>query len=168
MFGRIRQRFRQPTPSFVVAVVALFFALGGTAGAITAAAVPLAKRALVADNAKKLEGKTSAQLLATAAKAADRTAAAAAQAPGPASSAAGLVSVKSAPWSLGPNTSAEFTAQCDSGQKAISGGWEDPAGWGHSWDSRPSPDGGGWRTFVTVGSNAPGSQSGTVYAVCLK
>ena len=52
MFGRFRQRFRQPTPSFVVAVVALFFALGGTAGAITAAAVPLAKRALVADNAK--------------------------------------------------------------------------------------------------------------------
>ena len=149
MFGRIRQRFRQPTPSFVVAVVALFFALGGTAGAITAAAVPLAKRALVADNAKKLEGKTSAQLLATAAKAADRAAAAAAQAPG-------------------PNTSAEFTAQCDSGQKAISGGWEDPAGWGHSWDSRPSPDGAGWRTFVTVGSNAPGSQSGMVYAVCLK
>ena len=76
--------------------------------------------------------------------------------------------MKSAPWSLGPNTSAEFTAQCDSGQKAISGGWEDPAGWGRSWDSRPSPDGGGWRTFVTVGSNAPGSQSGTVYAVCLK
>jgi len=118
MFGKIRQRFRQPTPSFVVAVVALFFALGGTAGAITAAAVPLAKRALVADNAKKLEGKTSAQLLAASAK----QASAAAQQPGPASSAAGLVTIKTASWTLAPNQGGEFTVTCDAGQKAIAGG----------------------------------------------
>lgn len=168
MSRRLTERFRRPTPSFVISLVALFFALGGTAGALTTAAVPLAKRALLADNAKKLEGKTSAQLLATAAKAAQQAAAAAAQAPGPASSGAGLITVKSVPWSIAPNQGADFTAQCDAGQKAISGGWEDPSGWGHSWDSRPTPDGAGWKIYVTVGSNAPGAQSGTVYAVCLK
>ncbi len=63
-------RLKRPTPAFVVAVVALFFALGGTAGAIATQAVPLAKRALVADNAKKVGGQTAAQLSAQAVKAA--------------------------------------------------------------------------------------------------
>lgn len=40
------------TPALVAAMLALFAALGGTAGAVVAAAVPLAKRALVADKAK--------------------------------------------------------------------------------------------------------------------
>ena len=59
---------KRPTPAFVVALVALFFALGGTAGAIATQAVPLAKRALVADNAKKVGGQTVAQLSAQAVK----------------------------------------------------------------------------------------------------
>ena len=62
----------------------------------------------------------------------------------------------------------EFTATCDAGQKAVAGGWEDPAGWGHPWDTRPTPDGSGWRTWVSVNSQAPGAQTGTVYAICLK
>ena len=49
-------RMKRPSPAFVVAMVALFVALGGTAGAVVTAAVPLAKRALVADNAKKVGG----------------------------------------------------------------------------------------------------------------
>src|SRR5688572_32193001 len=40
------------SPTLVVATIALFVALGGTAGAVGSAAVPLAKRALVADKAK--------------------------------------------------------------------------------------------------------------------
>ena len=40
------------SPAFVVAMIALFVALGGTAGAVVTATVPLAKRALVADKAK--------------------------------------------------------------------------------------------------------------------
>jgi hypothetical protein len=52
---------KRPSPALVVAIIALFVALGGTAGAVVAAAVPLAKRALVADNAKKLGGQTGQQ-----------------------------------------------------------------------------------------------------------
>ncbi len=46
------QTGRRLSPAFVVAMIALFVALGGTAGAVVTAAVPLAKRALVADTAK--------------------------------------------------------------------------------------------------------------------
>ena len=53
---------KRPSPAFVIAMIALFVALGGTAGAVVTAAVPLAKRALVADNAKKLNGVTAGQL----------------------------------------------------------------------------------------------------------
>ena len=51
-----RRQIKRPSPALVVATVALFVALGGTAGAVVTAAVPLAKRALVADNAKKVGG----------------------------------------------------------------------------------------------------------------
>ena len=95
------RKFRLPSPAMAVALAALFVGLSGTA---VAAGVPaLAKRALVADNAKKLGGQTSAQLLATANTAAKASATAAAtaaaQQPGPASTAVGLVTVKTAPFS---------------------------------------------------------------------
>ena len=67
-------RMKRPSPAFVVAMIALFVALGGTAGAVATQAVPLAKRALVADNAKKLGGQTLAQLSARAAQAAQAAA----------------------------------------------------------------------------------------------
>jgi hypothetical protein len=57
---------RVPSPALVVAVAALFFSLAG--GAIGAAVVPFAKHALTADvanNAKKLGGKTPAQIKAS-------------------------------------------------------------------------------------------------------
>ena len=47
---------KRPSAALIVAMIALFVALGGTAGAVVTAAVPLAKRALIADNAKKLNG----------------------------------------------------------------------------------------------------------------
>ena len=80
---------KMPSPALVIAVLALFVSLSGTA--VAAGVVPLAKRALTADNSKKLGGQT-----------ADSIAASAAQRPGPASSAAGLFTVKSTAWSLGP------------------------------------------------------------------
>ena len=113
-----------------VALAALFVALSGTA---VAAGVPgLAKRALVADNAKKLGGQTPAALLATAKQSAEAAASAAAQQPGPASTAAGLVVVKSASWSLSPRSGNNFTVMCDAGQKVMSGGWSDPGDWSAS------------------------------------
>jgi hypothetical protein len=151
------RQMRRPSPAFVVATVALFVALGGTAGAVVNAAVPLAKRALVADNAKKLGGKTSAQIASQAA-----------QAPGPASTAAGLVTVKTGTWSLGPGGESDFTLACDAGQKAIGGGWDDSGGFGHGWDDRPMSDGSAWRVYMTMADNAPGTQSGGLYAVCLR
>ena len=164
------RKFHLPSPAMAVALAALFVALSGTA---VAAGVPaLAKRALVADNAKKLEGKTSAQLLAaanaSAKQVAESAASTAAQQPGPASTAAGLVVIKTAAWNLNPAGGADFTATCDAGAKAVGGGWEDPNGWGHGWDSRPTPDGAGWKTFITMSSSAPGGQAGTVFVTCLK
>jgi hypothetical protein len=55
-------RVRLPSPATAIAVLALIVALTGTAYA--ANVVPLAKRALVADNAKKLKQKTPAQIAA--------------------------------------------------------------------------------------------------------
>jgi hypothetical protein len=173
---RMKQIVRPPSPAMAVALLALFVALSGTAFAVGSAVVPLAKRALtadnakvanlakeatIADNAKKLGGQDAAAL-------ARQAVAQASQAPGPASTAAGLITVKTGTWSLGPNGDRDFVVACDAGQKAVSGGWEDPGGWAHPWDTRPTLDGTGWRTWVSVSEDAPGAQSGTVYAICLK
>ena len=55
------KRIRLPGPAMIVALLALFVALSGTA--VAAGIVPLAKRALVADNAKKLNGATLKQVI---------------------------------------------------------------------------------------------------------
>jgi hypothetical protein len=148
---------RKPSPALVVASLALFVSLGGTA----VAAGPIVKRALYAENAGKLGGKTLAAVV-------QQSASEGARLPGPSSSAAGLVTVKSSAWSVGPGQGSDFTVACDGGQKAVAGGWEDPSGWGHDWDSRPTPDGAGWRIYVSVAHDAPAAQSGTLYVVCLR
>ena len=160
------RKLRLPGPAMVVALVALLVALSGTA--VAAGVVPLAKRALMAENAKKVGGQTPAALLASAKQAAGASASAAAQQPGPASTAAGLVTIKTGSWNLNPGSEADFTIACDAGSKAIGGGWEDPRGWGHGWDSRPSADGSAWRIYITMADSASGGQSGALYAVCLK
>jgi len=87
--------------------------------------------------------------------------------PGPAgpATAAGLVSVKSAPFSLGPNAVGDFTVSCDAGQKAIAGGYDNPVGAALAFDTRPSPDGGSWKIFLSASSSGA---SGTIFAVCLR
>jgi hypothetical protein len=52
------RRIRRPSPALVVAMLALLVSLSGTA--VAAGVVPLAKRALTADNAKKLGGQSAA------------------------------------------------------------------------------------------------------------
>lgn len=142
-------KLKLPSPALVLAAIALFVALGGTAAA--AAVVPLAKRALVADNAKKLGGKTAAQV---------------ASLPGPATSAAGLVTMKTVGFSLGPSEGKDVLVPCDAGQKAIGGGF-DSNGPVYNLDLRPMGDGVAWAMFL---ANAHDSQgfSGTAYAVCLR
>ena len=139
------RRLRWPSPALVVASIALFVALGGTA--IAAGIVP---RARVADNALKLQGKTAAQV--------------AALAPAP-SSVGGLVSVHTAPWSLGANQEASFTARCDAGQKAVGGGYDNPNGAALPFDSKPGSDGASWTVDEGAGS---GGGSGSVYVLCIR
>src|SRR5262245_14822870 len=101
-------RIPRPSAALVVASLALTVALSGTA--VAAGVVPLAKRALNADNAKhalvsdtakKLGPQSSAALVQQAAsQAATQAATQAGETPGPASTAAGLVVVKTGGWAL--------------------------------------------------------------------
>lgn len=98
---------RKPTPEFVIAVLALFVALAGTANAVVDAAVPLARRALVAENAKKLNGQTARQV---------------ANILGPASAAAGVVSARTKAILVSPGPGNTFTIDCNPNEKVIGAG----------------------------------------------
>lgn len=140
---------RLPSPAFVVALIALFVALSGSA--VAASVVPLAKRALFAVNAGKLGGKTAAQIAAL---------------PGPPTSGATLVSTKTAPFALGAGEAKAVTVACGTGEKAIAGGFStDQVVF--AFDTLPSSDGGSWQIFLANGSSSAGA-SGTLYVVCLK
>src|SRR5439155_11622581 len=106
----------------------------------------LAKRALIADNAKKLQGKTAAQL---------------------ATPVAGRVSLRTAAWSLNPGGSADFTASCSAGEKVVGGGYDHSSGDVFALDDRPSSDGGGWKVSLESLSPTSGT-AGTIYAVCVR
>jgi hypothetical protein len=146
-------RLRFPSPALVIAVLALFVALSGTA--VAAGVVPLAKRALTADNAKKVGGQTAGQI----------SAAAAAQ-PGPASSAAGLTSIRSAPVSIGAQAVSPATVACAAGEKASGGGFALASGAPVLISSAPTSDGSGWTVLVLNVGN--GGATGNAYAVCVK
>ena len=137
---------RRLTPSMAVALIALFFALGGIGTAATVAIVPLAKRALSADNAKKLEKKSLSQVAAM---------------PGPATA-----TTKTAPLTLAPNQGGYFTIACDSGQAAISGGYSyTGATLVLALDTHPL-DAVTWRMFLANTSTTE-SAPVTLYVVCL-
>ena len=142
-------RLRAPSPALVVAVIALFVALSGTA--VAAGVVPMAKRALFANNAGKLQGKSARQIAAI---------------PGPANSAAELVSTAAAPFALAPSEDKVFSADCQAGATAMSGGYGTP-GAVFGADAGPTPDGGGWAIHL-VNLSDTASATGTVTAVCLE
>jgi hypothetical protein len=144
-------------------MIALFVALGGTAGAVVTAAVPLAARALVADNAKKVNGLTAAQVAKAGA-----TAAVGAVAQALPTAALSLVSTQTASFSLNPGAEQAVTASCGSGAKALGGGFSNPttalvitAG------STPTSDGSGW-TEDLINLSTSTAASGTVVATCVK
>jgi hypothetical protein len=153
---------KRPNAALVVAMIALFVALGGTAGAVVTAAVPLAKRALIADNSKKIGGLTGPQLGATAARVALRESPAG---PRPASSAAGLITVKTSTTSLAPDQQGPFMISCDAGQKVMGGGFSSN-GDVYSWDSHPTSDS-AWRLYLDNANETAGA-SITLYATCLR
>ncbi len=159
------RRFRRPSPALVLAVVALFVALSGTA--VAAGVVPLAKRALVADTAKKalvannalkLGGKTSAQILASVPPPVIP----------PVSTVSALTSIVSANFTLNAATEQNVTATCPSGAKAVGGGFTNPtAALILSAGSSPTADGSGWtEDLINLTSTTNGS--GTVVVTCLK
>jgi hypothetical protein len=145
---------------FAGASIALFAALGGTAGASEQAAVPLAKRALVADNAKKLGGQTAAQIVAAAAKAG---AALSAATPGPASTTAGLTVIKTGSGQVASESINGLDVTCDAG-KLVGGGFSSD-GAVIIVDSYPKSD----TTWSAGGLNLGTSTANfTVYAICQK
>jgi hypothetical protein len=159
MEGKLMKR---PSPALVVAMVALFVALGGTAGAVVTAAVPLAKRALVSDNSKKLNGFTANQIASAAVQVAVKESP---PGPRPAASASGLVTIKTGSASLAANGEGEFTVPCDSGQKAVGGGFSSD-GAVYNFDSYPGSDG-SWKLYLANASTSEGANI-TLYASCLK
>jgi hypothetical protein len=141
----MKGRFRLPSPATAIATIALFVALSGTA--VAAGIVPKAKFAL---NAGKLQGQTAAQVAAV---------------PSPASSAASLVTTKTSSFSITSQNGSVVTVACDSGQKAIGGGYTSSQAVLQG-DHSPSSDGGSWQSLLINVDNT--TASGTAYAVCLK
>lgn len=155
-------RTKRPSPAFVVAMIALFVALGGTAGAVVNAAVPLAKRALVADNAKKLGGQTSAQVAAQGAKAALTLSPAGER---PSSTSAALLTTKNVTGQIAAGGAQTFTVVCDAGQKVAGGGFSsDQLVLG--FDSYPSNET-TW-SFFLGNLNDAAAANVSLYATCLR
>ena len=141
------RKIRFPSAAMVVALLALFVALGGTA--VAAGVVPLAKRALVADNAKKLNGLTAGQI------------------------AAGIqarVTVKTGIWSVGADSDSSVGVRCDPGSKPLSGGYINTTGAPSPAvviaQSFPTPEPPGW-AFDLFNLNSRLGASGILYVVCL-
>ena len=129
----------------VIACVALLVSMSGTA----IAASPVAKRALFANNAGKLQGKSAVDV---------------AGLPGPASTAAGLLSTKTLADTLGADAGREFTIGCDAGKKIVSGGYS-TTGAVIPFDSRPTSET-TWGMYLGNLSSSQGAAI-TLYAVCL-
>jgi hypothetical protein len=152
---------KRPSPAMVVALLALFVSLTGTA--VAAGVVPLAKRALVADRAKTADHAKTADNATNATKLGGLTAAQVGSlAPPP------NVYYEPTPWTLTAGSDAQdFTAPCKQGEKVIGGGFDNPDGQALPSDTHPTADGTGW--VVNLDDLSPSSDtSGNVYAVCLR
>jgi hypothetical protein len=170
------RKLRLPSPAMTVALIALF--AGFTGSAIAQSVVPLAKRALVADNAKKLQGRTAAQVAAIPGPATDaatlngQTAAQIAATPGPSTSSTipgSAISYRSQSWSVNnEDDTARDTALCLPGEKVIGGGWDQASGIAYPIRDQPLPDGSGWRVHMLGESGNDLPAVGTYWAVCLK
>src|SRR4029079_8379045 len=90
-----------------------------------------------------------------------------AAAAGRASTAAGLISVKTAPFALSADGQGSFTANCDAGQKAVGGGYSNPVGTAFSVDTGPTSVGSGWSIYLIEGTGNSVA-AGIIQAICLK
>ena len=149
-------------PALAVACISLAVSLSGTA--VAAGIVANARHADRADvaaralNADRVQNRTAVQIAAAGA-------AAGAQLPGPASTAASLVTVKTqtaAP--LPAKTTATYSIVCDGSARMVAGGYSSP-GPVHSFDSRPAGES-AW-TFELANDDTVPAEI-TLYATCLK
>ena len=76
------------------------------------------------------------------------------------------MTVKTAPFAIPPGQQGDFSATCDGGQKAIGGGYDNPAGSALGFDSRPTSNGTAWTVYL-VGDEGSAA-IGSIFAVCLK
>lgn len=176
------QRWTRPSPALIVGMVALFVALGGTAGAVVTAAVPLAKRALLADKAKVAttaktadKAKTATNALALNGLTAPQIATAGAQAaltaspPGarPSSTAWSLVTVKKTQVSFTPGEEKGVTISCDAGRRALGGGFSSTQ-FIFALDSFPTNDPPtSWSLYLVNGTDPPVAATADIYVTCL-
>jgi hypothetical protein len=142
---RMLRKLRTPSPAFVVALIALFVSLAGTAVAQT----PVVKRALFADNASKLKGKTLRQVT---------------RMPGPANTAGDLIFARTTDRILQPRQETDVSVSCGPGAKAISGGFFTEGGIATR-DSRATTDNRWTILAVNLGETAA---EVTVQAICLR
>jgi len=141
---------RKPTPELFIAVLALFVALAGTANAVVDAAVPLARRALLADNAKRLNGQTALKV---------------ASIPGPASTATAVVTTRAKAVVITTGSANYFTIDCQPNEKVLSGGYASNAAVLNLILSHPTTEH-TWRMgFVNVDNK---NAITTLYAVCIR
>ncbi len=149
-----------------------------TGTAVAAGVVPLAKRALTADNAKRLGGQSAAQVVAAAsARAVDadhlqgKTADELVRLAQP-KSVAGLFSLKQGQFTMGASPSRDkaqnldLTIPCDAGQKAISGGFQYSQAEAFIVESGPTADGKSWHMQIENSSTADGA-FGNTYVICV-
>ena len=149
-------------PALAVACLSLAVSLSGTA--VAAGIVANARHANRADvatrslNADRVQNRTAVQIAAAGA-------AAGAQLPGPASTASGLVTVKTqtaAP--LPAKTTATYSIACDGSMRMVVGGYSSP-GPVHSFDSHPAGEN-AWTLELANDDTAPAEV--TLYATCIK
>jgi hypothetical protein len=142
---------RRPSPALVVAVIALFVTLSGTA----VAARPVA-RALFANNAGKLQGRTRVQVVAEAV---------AAVRPPAVTSVRGLVSSVNREFFALPGSGTTETVACTSG-RAISVYWT-TTGNGAAVPSNITPvSESSWRVIIS-NLRTDGPAQGTLTLVCI-
>jgi len=159
----MERKLRLPSPALVVACLALVVALSGTA--VAAGIVANARNANKADlalraiNADKVGGKTALQIAAAGAQAG-------AQLPGPASTAAGLVVVKTqSGGQVAASHSGTFVISCDAGAKIMGAGFSSD-GPVINVDSYPTSDT-TW-TVELVNLDDAATHNVSLYASCLK
>ena len=182
------RKLRAPSPALVISLIALFVALGGT-GTASTSIVALAKRALTADRAKTattantakvatlarnsllLGGQTAAQVAATPGPADTLNGQTAAQIIAAASQGGSIVgkfTIRSQGWAIeSPGTQgADWYANCNAGEKAVGGGYDETVGEIIPQYSRPKADGSGWWFKAQAFEDASLPAHGSVWVVC--